>query len=133
MPTNRSLPRALVALLGLSLAACSDDAPATSPADAPLDGFAAGATRQYGEPVSLGAGRARAYVVVDAKNGGAPLEVGVALDERALDALPAPMGNMGGDMAGHADMHEYQLAMPARNGTPYKFIELDWNPGGHEP
>jgi hypothetical protein len=129
MPTNYSRP--LLALLGLALVACSDDSPATSPADAALDGFAPGATRQYGEPVSLGAGRARAYVVVDAKNGGAPLEVGVALDERALDALPAPMAH-GGDM-GHADMHEYLLALPAQNGTPFKFVELDWNPGGHEP
>ena len=23
--------------------------------------------------------------------------------------------------------------MPAQNPTPYKFIELDWNPAGHEP
>jgi hypothetical protein len=136
MPTNRSHPRAhraLVALLGLTLAACSDDTPATSPANAALAGYGPGVTRQYGTPVTLGAGRARTYVIVDQKNGGAPLEVGVALDERALDALPAPMGNMGGDMAGHADMHEYLLAMPAQNATPYKFVELDWNPGGHEP
>jgi len=25
------------------------------------------------------------------------------------------------------------LAMPAQNPTPYKFVELDWNPAGHEP
>ena len=23
--------------------------------------------------------------------------------------------------------------MPASNATPYRFVELDWNPGGHEP
>src|SRR5690242_390596 len=136
MPTNHALPRArraLLALLGLSLAACSDDSPATSPADASLAGYGPGAARIYGAPVTLGAGRARSYVIVDQKNGDTPLEVGVAFDEGALNALPAPMGNMGGDMAGHADMHEYLLAMPAQNATPFKFVELDWNPGGHEP
>src|SRR5690348_7922815 len=92
--------RALLALLGLALAACADDSPATSPADAAVDGYGPGAARVYGEPIALGAGHARTYVVVDRKNGNAPLELGVALDERALDGLPAPMGNMGGDMAG---------------------------------
>ena len=28
-------------------------------------------------------------------------------------------------------MHEYILPMPAQNPTPYKFVELDWNPIGH--
>jgi hypothetical protein len=26
----------------------------------------------------------------------------------------------------------YDLAMPAQNPTPYEFLELDWNPQGHE-
>jgi len=33
----------------------------------------------------------------------------------------------------HLDSHIYDLSMPSINGTPYKFVELDWNPGGHEP
>lgn len=82
---------------------------------------------QYGAPVTLGNGRARAYIKLD---GGIAKEIGVALDETALDGLPTPM-NMPG--SGHADMHEYLLSLPSTNPTPYKFVELDWNPAGHEP
>ena len=83
--------------------------------------------REYGAPIQLGQGRARTYVVLQ---GGAPVELGVALDERALDGLPAP-GT--GHHGAHGEMHEYILQLPARHGTPFKFVELDWNPGGHEP
>jgi hypothetical protein len=128
---SRATARALAfALLGAALAACNDDAPAGGPVDAAIAGYGPGVTRQYGTPVKLGDGRARTYVILDQKNGGAPLEVGVALDERALDGLPAPNAHPGG---GHADMHEFLLPMPAQNATPFQFVELDWNPGGHEP
>jgi hypothetical protein len=82
---------------------------------------------QYGTPVTLGEGRARTYVVIDQKAGGAPLEVGVALDERALDGLPTH-GTGGGP---HGNFVAYDLPMPARHNTPYRFVELDWNPSGH--
>jgi hypothetical protein len=91
--------------------------------------------RQYGTPIRLGNGRARTYVVLDQKAGGRPLEVGVALDEAALEGLPAPMPMptpMPTDGHEHVDSHIYDLAMPAQNPTPYKFLELDWNPQGHE-
>lgn len=38
----------------------------------------------------------------------------------------------GGDHA-HVDFDPHVLQMPSQNPTPYKFIELDWNPAGHEP
>ena len=68
-------------------------------------------------------------------NQGVPLEVGLALDERALDGLRGPMQHdpaEGGDHA-HEDFDAYAVPMPAQNPTPYKFIELDWNPAGHPP
>ncbi len=130
MPTTHLPPsRALVALAALALAACNDDATNAGPTAA-LEGYGPGVVRQYGEPIALGQGRARTYVIVDQKNGGTPLELGIALDERALEGLPAPMAH---PMEGHGDMHEFLLAMPAQNATPFKFVELDWNPGGHEP
>src|SRR5512146_70121 len=46
------------------------------------------ATRQYGPAVTVGEGRARSYVLLDAQSG-KPRELGVALDERALDGLPS--------------------------------------------
>jgi hypothetical protein len=74
--------------------------------------------------VQVGDGRARTYVVVDQKTQ-APLEVGVALDERAMENLPA------GGHGAHGPMTEYLLQLPAANPTPFQFLELDWNPKGH--
>ena len=76
----------------------------------------------------LGRGHARAYVLRDAA--GAPVEIGVALDELALEGLPAP-GT--GHHGAHGEMHEYIVPLPDGHGTPFQFVELDWNPGGHEP
>ena len=38
-------------------------------------------------------------------------------------------GNLGG--GGHEHYNSYILELPARHGTPYQFVELDWNPKGH--
>lgn len=89
--------------------------------------------RQYGPPAKIGRGRACTYVLLDARTR-APLELGVALDERAMEGLPAPMAHgPGGGGHEHVDMHVYDLELPAQNPTPFKFVELDWNPAGHEP
>jgi hypothetical protein len=31
------------------------------------------------------------------------------------------------------ETHEYILQLPANHGTPFKFVEMNWNPMGHEP
>ncbi|MEZ0336255.1 MAG: DUF5602 domain-containing protein [Gemmatimonadales bacterium] len=111
--------RALIAL-ALTGLGCADSGP-NDPAGTPSS------TRQYGTPVELGNGRARVYVVRDAQTGH-PTEVGVALDEAALVGLPEG-GNLGG--GGHEHYNSYILELPARHGTPYQFVELDWNPKGH--
>ncbi|MEO7457966.1 MAG: DUF5602 domain-containing protein [Gemmatimonadaceae bacterium] len=98
----------------------------SSPASAVLS--AAGTSVQYGSSVVLGEGRARAYIVADDK--GAPKEIGIALDERALDGLPAAgTGHHGGHVMPHTSLLEF----PKANGTPFKFLEMNWNPSGHEP
>jgi hypothetical protein len=81
-----------------------------------------GAHRQYGAPVKLGKGQARMYVVLDAKAAQAPLEVGVALDERALEGLPTT----------HS-MLELPLPLAAQTPLPYRYVVLNWNPQGHIP
>src|SRR5678815_1537824 len=94
MSRSRSFATASVALAIASFVACSDPGStgvASSPG-ASLDraGFdEAGAHRQYGTPQRVGNGTVRTYIVRDEKNGGRPLEVGVALSEMALDGLPA--------------------------------------------
>jgi hypothetical protein len=109
--------------LAVSAVACNDGTSPRAPRIA------------YGAPVAVGNGHARTYVTDNPSDGGAPLEIGVALDEAALDGLPAPMSMPGGsgDPHAHADYHEYLLPLPTQNPTPYRLVELDWNPGGHEP
>jgi hypothetical protein len=94
------------------------------------------ARRQYGTAVRVGAGHARAYVLYEAGDSSAPVEIGVALDEQALEGLPArnphiPQASPGSHE--HLDNHPYLLSLPERGVAPYRFVELDWNPGGHEP
>src|SRR5690606_34526851 len=50
------------------------------------------------------------------------------LSERALvDLPPVPPGH---DQHGYV---EFILPLPPDNPTPYRLVELDWNPHGHEP
>jgi hypothetical protein len=92
-----------------------------------VPGGAGSTFRQYGPPVQLGGGQARTYVVTDRKTGN-PIEVGVALDQSALDSLPSS-GNLGG--GGHEHYNSHLLKLPAGHDTPYRFVELNWNPNGH--
>lgn len=107
------------------LSACGDGSATSSPpsidAAANRAGYeTAGAHRQYGVPVTIGDGKVRTYVVLDGKRGQMPLEIGVALDERALNSLPS-------------DMRMLYLPLPAQAPAPYNFVLFDWNPNGHEP
>ncbi len=133
MSRSRSFATASVALAIASFVACSDPASTgIQSTAAALDraGFdQAGAHRQYGAPQKVGNGTVRTYIVMDQKNGGRPLEVGVALSERALEGLPAPVASSDP----MANMHMYTLDLPAKNPTQYKFVQFDWNPAGHEP
>lgn len=98
-------------------------------ASKPAPRYSAPAAVRYGDAVKLGDGRARAYVLLDEKTG-APRELGVALDEAALQGLPA--GGSGHHGAA-AMTHEFILSLPAGNKTPFTFVEMNWNPMGHEP
>ena len=70
----------------------------------------AAATRSYGDAVKVGDGSARTYIERDAS--GAPREIGVALSERALEALPTAGS---GHHDGHMVTHEFLFTMPADN------------------
>ena len=114
----RSMALVVLALAGL----------AWSKSKEPLDrGTVDGARLRYGTAIQMGKGEARTYVVRDQKTGD-PVEVGVALTEGALQGLPEA-GQHGGN--GHEHYASYILELPADHGTPYRFVELDWNPKGH--
>lgn len=115
----------------LALTACGDPAESTGPN--------AAARRQYGPAQTVGAGTVRTYIAVDEKNAQIPVEIGVALSESAMNTLPsaaAVAASMPGHDA-HANMamvmNMYLLDLPSQNPTPYKFVQFDWNPVGHEP
>jgi hypothetical protein len=130
-----------------ALAACSDPtivrapgepAASRSSTEASVSGDAGKVQRQYGPSVKIGNGVVRTYVLRD-KSSNVPLEVGVAMSEAAMDGLPAPTPMPASMAAGHGASHAHAgslinlLTMPTQNPTPYQFVELDWNPGGHEP
>ena len=85
------------------------------------------AVRQYGEPVELGKGQVRTYLTMDTS--GEPAEIGVAFSEMALEGLPAA-GT--GHHGGHAMPHTFVIDLPSEV-APFRYVELNWNPAGHEP
>jgi hypothetical protein len=145
MSRNRFFAAAAGLTLAIAFVACNE--PATTgapsvptPSTASLDRAVveqAGTRREYGKPVHVGDGTVRTYVVTDEKHGGHPLEVGVAMSEKSLDGLPAPMPMpaTSGHGSDHAamNMNMYLLDLPSKNPTQYKFVQFDWNPVGHEP
>lgn len=112
--------------------------------DATASASAAATRRIYGEAQRLGRGSVRAYVTLDPSDARKPLEVGIAFSLGAMEGLPAPRANAPahgahGTPAGGApahevlDSHTLLFDLPAPNPTPFRFVQLDWNPGGHEP
>jgi hypothetical protein len=69
----------------------------------------------------------RSYVVLDGKNGGKPVEVGVAMSEEAMNGLPAPMAMSAGAMpkGGHAyaNMNVYLLDLPTQKAASFPAAE----------
>ena len=138
MSYRRSL---LVSLVTLA-AACSSDPNVTraysryAPAAAPRRLPALDQKVQYGPKVKVGKGTVRTYVVRDARTN-APLELGVAMSEGTMEGLPPRDPHAAHKAAAsaheHVDNHVYLLSLPKGGVAPYQFVELDWNPGGHEP
>jgi hypothetical protein len=120
---------AVAAALLLSLAACNDPAETTGPATA---------NRVYGPSQSVGNGTIRTYITLDEKNNQVPVEIGVAMSESAMEGLPsaaAVKAAAGHEAHGNMSMimNMYLLDLPSQNPTPYKYVQFDWNPVGHEP
>jgi hypothetical protein len=118
------------ALVGLILVAPRRGADSAAAEGAPR------LVRVDGLAQKVGNGTARTFIVVDEQNPDVPVEVGVALSEDVMEGLPKPMAMNHAAMAAggeHLDMHNWLLDLPAKNPTPYKFVQFGWNPKGHEP
>lgn len=96
-------------------------------------------TKHYGPAQNVGNGQIRTYIITDEKDPTVPLEVGLSMSEGVMNNLPAAasMAGMSGmdhaSMAATMNMNMYLLDLPTQNPTPYKFVQFDWNPVGHEP
>lgn len=78
----------------------------------------------WGDPVTFAGGSVRTYLV---SHDGAPAELGVAVSQATMAGLPD-------DGPGHGGMTPLLLPLPAgMGGMPYKLVEVDWNPHGHDP
>lgn len=121
-----SLDRNLFAASSLAIALGTLGVLAATATGTPSDSSAS--ARRYGTSVKVGAGTARSYVTLDPKTG-APVEIGVALSERALEALPTTGAGHHGQPG---EVHQYILEFPGKT-VPFRFLELNWNPAGHEP
>jgi hypothetical protein len=145
MMTARTLSGFRLAVpLSLLLAACDDSsrepatgpAPAGDPEAAPAAQVGGGeAIRYSGPPVRIGHGLARTYILVDRSDRTRPRELGVILTDGAMEGLPAAEGpaTHPGPVHGHESMTVSLLELPPQNPTPYRFVQLNWNPAGHEP
>jgi hypothetical protein len=112
------------ALLAFGFLACSNSIDSTTEV---------ALTKAYGPAQTIGNGTVRTYVVVDPKDKSIPVEVGVAISEGAMQGLPAANMAPGASMNMATMMNAYILELPSLNPTPYKFVQFDWNPMGHEP
>jgi hypothetical protein len=123
--TARLLP---LAALAATLGACGQgETTLTHPEAEFFRGSGPNQGTFYGAAVPVGQGTARTYLSVE---NGVMVEIGVALSESAMQGLPAGSGHSDGS---HAHYNEYLLRMHPQNPTPYQFVELNWNPDGHEP
>ena len=120
---------AAASALILSLTACND-AETTAPTGTIV--------RNYGPAQTLGNGTVRTYITLDDKDPTLPVEIGVAMSEDAMNNLPTAAATIAAPgHEAHANMgmvmNMYLLDLPTQNPTPYKFVQFDWNPAGHEP
>src|SRR5688500_17424858 len=80
---------------------------------------------EYGDPVAMGDGTARVYLrTVD----DAPVELGVALSEQALNGLPTHHTPGGVELEPGHFMFFSTPEMPRNNPTPFEHVFLGWNP-----
>lgn len=106
----------------------------------------AGTEVHYGPVVNMGNGTIRAYLAVDSAD--VPVELGVVMDGRALDGLPAEPSTTGRcfDLNGNGRIdagsecegdHEVVLALPSvvsdRWDIPFQWLAVNWNVHGHAP
>ncbi len=115
------LPGARGTLLGLAVLGMIAIGTTGMSSCADASGAVGALSIDYGNAVTVGNGIARVYVL---SRGEVPVEVGVALSEKALEGLPS---------GGHHDNHWLPPLPEEAALTTVRHVLLNWNPEGHEP
>lgn len=146
-PSRRTVLRAaavgsvLAGGAGLTIADPGDDngnGPGTG------DGFPPKGTTEYGRGIELGNGRVRPFTTETPS--GEPKYHGVKFDRAAFEGLPSADELAAADNQAETDKYrargqaaqihfkwskQYFVPFPAAAETPFTFLGLNWNPGGH--
>ena len=76
----------------------------------------------------------KAWSTVKLDKEGVPQQLSITIDDAALNSVPTENDHAGG---GNHHSHEDNVRVPlhgkASEHTPFRFIELNWNPEGHSP
>ena len=107
-------------------------------------GFPPRGITEYGRSVDLGNGSVRTFT--SETPSGEPKYHGVEFDRAALEGLPKPDDLKGADNRAETDKYhaggqatevhfkqslQFFVPFPAAEETPFTFLGLNWNPGGH--
>jgi Domain of unknown function (DUF5602) len=126
-----AVPAAALGVLSLVINACEEQNRTVSRVTAPEAAALAAGTRDgtyFGATVTLNPGIARTYVTI---LNGAPTEIGVELNEGALQGLATNGGPDGHNMQ-HMMEDAWDLPLPPQAGaTAYKSVYFGWMPMGH--
>jgi len=101
---------------------------------------------EWGDPVTLGNGLAKTFTTVTPS--GVPKYYGLFIERAALEGLPSAdeLASSGEDeytdkygpngesvIIHHKWSQEFFIPFPETDPTPFTFLGLNWNPGGHPP
>ena len=127
-----AVPAAALGVLVLVINACEEQNRTVSRVTAPDAAVLAAGTRDgtyFGPTVTLKPGIARTYVTISK---GTPTEIGVELNEGALQGLPMTGGGDGHNSMQHMMEATWDLPLPPQAGaTAYKSVYFGWMPMGH--
>lgn len=144
---RRSLLRSTLAgsaiLGGIGVTAATRERPSGERTDNSA-GFPPDGLTEYGRPINLGHGRVRPFT--SETSSGEPKYHGVEFDRAALDGLPEATDLVDAQNSDEPDKYridgqattvhfkeslQFFVPFPSAAGTPFTFLGLNWNPGGH--
>jgi hypothetical protein len=128
-----AIPATVLGVLVLVVNACEEQNRSAGRLPAPEAASLAENTEDgtyFGPTVAINPGTARTYVTIQ---NGAPTELGVELNEGALQGLPTTGEHDGHNNMQHMMENAWDLPLPAQAGaTAYKSVYFGWMPMGHQ-